>query len=106
MDIFNKNRVAELERENRGLMSENEDLKSALYHAEEQIKDLLKTIDHIPEDCKPGPYCAGCGFAKEYRYHNRVRGSTVFSCYETRLNGYICGKGEICKNFVQKEIAE
>lgn len=106
MDIFNKNRVEELERENRGLMSENESLKSALYYAEEQIKELLKMKGDIPEDCKPGPYCAGCNFVKDYRYSNHVRGSTVFRCYETRLNGYICGKGGICKNFVQKEIAE
>lgn len=111
MDIFNKNRVEELEKEVAYLERENEGLRESVEYADKHLETLLKLTADIPEDCKPGSYCKGCSFAKEYHYHNYCynysrAGRWLSTSYDKRLNGYICGKGEICKNFVQKEIAE
>lgn len=106
MDIFNLKKVEGLESDVRSLKRENEDLRSSLYYAEEQIKALVEIKDKIPKDCVPGSYCEGCTFAKEYHYHNYVRGWKSDRCYNTAISNYICGKGDICKNFVQKEITK
>lgn len=106
MDIFNLKKVEDLESDIRGLQHENESLRAALYEAEMHIKKLLDARDNTPTDCKPGPYCAGCNFAKEYRYVCNVGGRKSWTGYNSRYSGFVCGKGSICKNFIQKEIKE
>jgi hypothetical protein len=106
MGIFNLKRVEELERELRGFKRENEDLRRSLQHAEGHIRALVEIKDNIPEDCTPGSYCAGCNFVQEYYYHNYVSGRLPSPCYSSHIDGFVCGKANVCKNFIQKEIKE
>ena len=107
MDIFNRKKIEKLERELRVIKIENEDLRSSLYTAETHLQVLLEIKNSTPEDCTPGPYCKGCDFVKEYHYHNHAYGSYKSSVhYKTRIDGYICGRGNLCKNFVQRKVEE
>lgn len=106
MDIFNRKRVSELEKDLRDIESENDRLRRALEDAESTISHLLRLRDSMPEDCVPGTYCQACEFAKKYVYHNYVSGYRFDRCYETILTGCVCAKGEICNNFIQKKIEE
>lgn len=105
MDIFNRKRIAELEARLRCLEDvkrENDELKSMLRRAESELKLSLALKDIIPEDCNQGRYCEACAFAKKFNYH----AYGYFSGHETLISGIMCGKGESCKNFIQKEIEE
>lgn len=105
MDIFNRKRVVELEARLRGLEDvrrENDELKSMLRRSESELKLALALKNSIPEDCNQGQYCEACTFAKKFNYHTYG----YFSGHETLISGIMCGKGESCKNFIQKEIKE
>lgn len=105
LDIFNRKRVAELEaglRDLEKVRDENSELKSMLVKAEHELKLVLTLKDAIPEGCTPGLYCEACEFAKKYYYHSwgyRANRNTM-------ITGTICGKGESCQHFIQKEIKE
>ena len=105
MDIFNLKRVEELEREVerlRNVEKENDELRRSLSSAEAQMRGLLGLKDDIPEDCTPGSYCNACEFATHYHYHNWG----YYTGRNTTITGIICGKANVCKNFIQKEIKE
>ena len=58
----------------------------------DELKDLMK---NAPEDCKMGPWCQGCQYAKEYvRYLGHNHGS---------VDAVYCGKNEACQHFAQRE---
>lgn len=101
MDIFNRKKVAELEKEVQDLnrllelvKKERDDAQKRVDYLNETLKDVCVVRDDIPADCKPGEYCRACEFVKTYRFSNMYWVAT----------GYTCGKGQSCKNFVQKEV--
>lgn len=104
MDIFNKKRVAELEKELKKARKELSDARTDATNYRKELetwKELVKFEETIPEECVKGPWCKACEFVKE------------FECYQFDFYGhryieplYSCGKGESCKNFVQKEMVK
>lgn len=104
MNIFNLKRIEELESDLKGLEAENQRLRSALSRAESNISHLLTLRDNIPEDCTPGSYCAACEFSRVYHVGIYASGYKSDRCHDYRNLGFICTKGESCKNFIQKEI--
>ena len=102
MDIFNKKRIADLEkklheteRERDKYISKSAELASKL----EEIGELAETI---PEGCQKGPWCKACEFSRTFQY-TEYYGPFGGHSLETI---YACSKGKSCKNFVQKEIKE
>ena len=101
MDIFNRKKVEELEKEVQDLnrllelvKKERDDARKKVDHLNETLKNFIVMRDDIPADCKPGEYCRACEFVKPYQFSNMYGVTT----------GYTCGKGQSCKNFVQKEV--
>ena len=98
MDIFNTKRVKELEEKVRTLQDQKDIIQANLMHTENTLKEVLALKDMIPDDCVKGSYCQACEFSKQYTaYRYDLYGPTEIS------TGYICTKGQSCKNFVQKE---
>lgn len=98
MDIFNKKRVAELEEK---LAEMERDRDRYMRHAnilESKIDAITDLKSQIPEDCTQGPWCKACEFVKVY-YYSHLYGFRG----ELDSEFYVCGKGESCKSFVQKE---
>ena len=66
------------------------------------LRDTLSSVQHLidttPVDCTPGKWCAGCEFSKSYHIPSSAM-SGMFGSYDIL---YVCGKGETCKNFLQK----
>lgn len=98
MDIFNRKKVAEqariiedLERKNHNLIDENAELKM-------KFDEMSKLQESIPTDCVRGPWCKACEFVKTYHYVDHY-GLGRFNT----VTAYVCGKGNSCTNFVQKE---
>lgn len=83
---------------------ENERLRKCLTKAEADIEASNRLREDIPADCTPGPYCKACEFVKPYHYNYYVPGRTLSGTHDYRATGYICNKGNVCKNFIQKEI--
>lgn len=98
MDIFNLQKVEELEREVASLKYKLCEAESRANNAESSLERLLELRDTTPEDCTSGTYCKACEFVKEFCYHG----------YWDRpiLTGYYCGKGKSCMNFIQKKVEE
>lgn len=98
MDIFNLERVEELEQEIVRLKSKLHEAESRAISAENALERFMELRDSAPEDCVSGSYCQACEFVKEFYYHEGWRGP-IFT-------GYYCGKGKSCKNFIQKRVEE
>lgn len=103
MDIFNKKRVAKLEEDLAKAQKElyrEQKLRESYRDELANLKEIAEFEKHaMPEDCRKGPWCASCEFAKgyyRYEYDCWGRGRSVWD--------YACGKGESCKNFIQKEV--
>lgn len=104
-DIFNRKRIEMLERELnvlRNVRNENHELRTQLDDAESRIRRILKLKESMPADCVMGNYCEACSFGKKYYYHQ----FSLYTQRNTTLSGILCGKGESCKNFVQREIED
>ena len=67
------------------------------------IPSNLPDMDILtPDDCKRGEWCKACEFVNVYHVP-----SLYTLGYEiTATSIYTCGKGESCKNFVQKSKGE
>lgn len=91
MDIFNRNRVAELEYKLDIVERERDRYKSDIDILTKKCEELCKLDEVIPEDCEKGPWCKACEFVRSF---NLGRWNVV----------YACSKGKSCKNFVQKDI--
>lgn len=100
MDIFNKKALEELISENRRLESEKNKLISELATLKTRLEAIVEIKESEPPDCKRGPWCKACEFVKIYHYGEYIPGNG----YTTYNNAYMCGKGDSCKHFVQKEI--
>lgn len=98
MDIFNLQKVEELEREIASLKHKLCEAESRANKAERSLERFLELRDTAPKDCTSGTYCKACEFVKEFCYHDYWNGSI--------LTGYYCGKGVSCKNFIQKKVEE
>ena len=99
MDIFNLEKVENLEQENVRLKFRLSEMESRAIRAENSLAKFMEIRDSIPADCIEGTYCRGCAFVKEYYYNGAFHRGPV-------ITGYYCGKGESCKNFIQKKVEE
>ena len=107
MDIFNKKRVEELERELKKLKTvedENNRLRSQLDKAIMDFKFATTLKQEMPDDCTPGTYCKACEFGKECFHNYHVYTGGYSASYNSSVSFYICTKGETCTNFIQKEV--
>lgn len=92
MDIFSRKKVRELEDKLRIAERERDDYKSEVYELRDGLKSIEKAIDSTPKDCIRGSWCQACEFGKELTVSGVFRNYTF--C--------VCGKGDSCKNFIQK----
>ena len=107
MDIFNKKKIAELEKtiedqkktiarlncDVETISSIREDLERDVADAYKKVIDIQNTLDKTPSGCEPGRQCIACEFGKAYYIPTRRRGYGDYI--------YICGKAESCQNFVK-----
>lgn len=93
MDIFNLKKARELEYELEKVRYERDQLMRDLDYNTHLLEELLEVKAALPTDCTPGPYCKACEFSKVYGYNY----------YHNWNIGHFCGKGQSCKNFIQKE---
>jgi hypothetical protein len=61
-----------------------------------KLEQIGSVSEKLPEDCVKGPWCQACDFSKTFHYTDYYAGPL--------RTGYVCGKSESCKNFVQKEV--
>ena len=89
-----RNKIESLTDECLKLDKENNILRGKL----RAIQDL---VDSTPSDCTPGKWCAACEFSRCFHLPSH-------SSYSLNKDNviYVCGKSEVCKNFLQREIAE
>lgn len=77
------------------LMLENKKLEDQIGDLTAKLNKIQQDINTTPEDCRRGPYCTACEFAK---YYNVIDYNT--NCI---IPTYVCGKVNACKNFVEKK---
>lgn len=99
MNIFNKKALEKLEAENKKLEKDKTKLIEELaeLHTKLEVFEDLKETE--PADCKRGPWCRACEFVKTF-YCRRYMPGIGYVGDEVV---YMCGKGESCKHFAQKE---
>lgn len=83
-----------LYKEIENLKKENNDLKKAIDIYDLKLAEAEKYIDYPPSGCTRGPWCEACGFVKHFYVRHPL--------YSTRTIT-VCGKGESCKNFVERK---
>lgn len=95
MDIFNKKKIAELEKDNSRKDQKIHRLEDELAVLKIKLSEIQQYANTTPTDCIRGEWCKACEFCKSFYVLNYpiYQGNTI----------YICGKGESCKHFVQKE---
>lgn len=98
MDIFNRKKVAEQARRIEDLERKNNNLVDEIAALKIKFDEMAELEESVPSDCVRGPWCQACEFVKTYSYHHHYG----FGQWDT-VTAYRCGKGESCKNFVQKE---
>lgn len=101
--MFIRKKIKEVKKEvekNLDYLTENDRLRELIISKDREIHKLEDRIEEIialqekkPEGCTPGKYCKSCEFAKKFRHSTGV--------YIKEY--YVCGKGNICSEFVQKE---
>ena len=108
IDIFNLKKIKAMsqelflkDKEIARLKGENTDLKNCLDDTENAMKNIISVKKTVPEDCIQGEYCRSCEFVKTFLHYNYIP-----NVRKSIIKGYFCGKGESCKNFIQKEIKE
>lgn len=99
MDILNRKKVAELERQVQELERKNHNLIDENAALKMKFDQMAELEESVPSDCVRGPWCQACEFVKTYSYHQHYGLGQWHS-----VTAYMCGKGESCKNFVQKEL--
>lgn len=66
-----------------------------------KLKAIQNFVDSTPSDCTPGKWCAACEFSRCFHLPSH----SIYSLNKDDVI-YVCGKSEVCKNFLQREIAE
>ena len=103
MDIFNKKALEKLEAENKKLKEEKDALIDKLAEVTTKFEVMGELKESEPADCKRGPWCKACEFVKTYHYSEYIPGGYMRPGFTTLRTAYMCGKGDSCKQFVQKE---
>ena len=99
MGLFKKaDKIAYLRNEIKRLTDENLKLDKENDILREKLKATQNFVDSTPSDCTPGEWCAACEFVKCFHVPNR---NMDFGCYDSI---YVCGKSEVCKNFLQRKV--
>lgn len=99
MDIFNNRKVAELERKLLDTEIERNNYKFQTECLIRKLEEVTALNESTPENCTKGPWCKACEFVRTFHYFdylNPLRHKTDIV--------YVCGKGNSCVNFVQKEL--
>ena len=78
-----------------------EELEKALDRAYSTLTTFEVLEDGTPNDCTRGIWCRSCEFRKVLHIPRRTDNGFNLSGYHTV---YFCGKGEVCSNFVQREV--
>lgn len=102
MDLFNRKRVAELEKKLRDSELQNSIYSTKVAELRAALEEASELEETIPEDCVKGPWCKACEFAKVIEYDESY--GTYPYKFNTTKTMYVCGKGASCKNFVQKNV--
>lgn len=103
MDIFNHKKVEDLERKLEGIEYENRRLHRELYRSTKDFQAILKLKNSTPTDCVPGEYCKVCEFGKHVFNRYYASSYTIYrNSYDATVSGYVCNRGNICQNFIQK----
>ncbi len=92
--MFNFKRISELEEEKLRLDLEVLKLKRELQIRDGKIAHVQNLINNNPPDCKPGQWCKACHMVRVFHIRDSVT--------EILEPVYICGKSEVCPNFVDK----
>lgn len=66
-----------------------------------KLKATQNFVDSTPSDCTPGKWCAACEFSRCFHLPSH----SIYSLNKDDVI-YVCGKSEVCKNFLQREIIE
>lgn len=98
MDIFNHKRIAELEKKLALAELERDRYKIDVSDLTGKFSEMAKLEETMPSDCVKGPWCKACEFVKTF-HHSEYYGLAL----HRTVTVYCCGKGESCKNFVQRE---
>lgn len=100
LDIFNRKKIRDLEEKLIDTEIERNNYRNMAISLEQKLDDIARLEETTPEDCKKGPWCVACEFGKVYHYMEHYDFNT-----NTRICNkiYVCGKGESCKNFIQRE---
>ena len=101
MDIFNRKKVAELQRTISELRAERDRCRINTEALERKFAALGELEEAVPDGCVRGPWCKACEFVKTFRHVEYVG-----LCERVNVTAYACGKGKSCTNFVQKELSE
>lgn len=70
-----------------------DDLSTKYVKLQKDIYEMTRLKENTPEDCKLGPWCRGCTYAKKYE---------VFITTSDTVKMNYCGKDEACKQFIQR----
>ena len=103
MDIFNRQRIVELEKKLHKTELDRDRYISKAAELEVKLREISKLEETIPEGCEKGPWCKACEFVRTFHY---TRGLSIPGYPRSTEVIYTCSKGESCKNFVQKEIKD
>lgn len=107
-------KIAQLKKELNDALKTNKALEQKLTNTEEVLNSCYHALEEMskaqatqPSDCKRGSYCRSCEFGKPYYTYNYPYKNNVY--YAELMGGdikgtyYMCGKGQACPCFVQKE---
>ena len=101
MDIFNRERIRELEEKLHDAELERDKYIAKAAELDAKLQEIGRIKETIPTDCIKGPWCEACEFVRAFHY-NRFYGYNNRSLQTI----YVCNKGESCKNFVQRKVEE
>lgn len=83
---------------NKKIIAEQKSTISQLESELNILKAKVEAMDcldsHIPKDCKKGIYCRSCEFSRAFHIPN------MYGRFDQMV--YLCNKGDICKNFVER----
>ena len=100
MDIFNRKRVAELERRLTNVERARDKYMDFAATLQAKFDAMAHLEETIPSDCVRGPWCKACEFVRTFHYVERYD-DMITPCV---IEAYVCGKGKSCVNFVQQNI--
>lgn len=101
MDIFNRKRIKELEEKLYDTELERDKYIGKAAELDAKLREIGRLEESVPTDCVKGPWCEACEFVRTFHYRKYYGHSN----YSTNCM-YVCGKGESCKNFVQRKVEE